>query len=56
MFDYSGGFKLNRTYELTLSCRNIFNQALEAYADAPGTIVYKDNFGAVWTLGLRGRF
>ena len=56
MFDYSGGFKLNRTYELTLSCRNIFNQALEAYANAPGTIVYKDNFGAVWTLGLRGRF
>jgi outer membrane receptor protein involved in Fe transport len=56
MFDYSGGFKLNRTYELTLSCRNIFNQALEAYADAPGTIVYKDNFGAVWTLGVRGRF
>ena len=56
MFDFSGGYKLNRTYEITLSGRNIFNQALEAYADAPGTIVYKDNFGAVWTLGLRGRF
>ena len=56
MFDFSGGYKLNRTYEITLSGRNILNQALEAYAVVPGTIVYKDNFGAVWTLGLRGRF
>jgi TonB-dependent receptor len=56
MFDLSGGFKLNRTYEITLSGRNIFNQALESYSDAPGTIIYKDNFGAVWTLGIRGRF
>ncbi len=56
MFDYSGGFKLNRTYELTLSCRNVLNQALETYINAPGTIAYKDNFGAVWTLGVRGRF
>ena len=56
MFDLSGGVRLNRTYEITLSGRNIFNQALEAYANAPGTIVYRDNFGAVWTLGIRGRF
>ncbi|MBI4626013.1 MAG: TonB-dependent receptor, partial [Verrucomicrobia bacterium] len=56
MFDFSGGYKLNRTYEITLSGRNILNQALEEYFNAPGTIRYKDNFGAVWTLGLRGRF
>ena len=56
MFDLSGGFKLNRTYELTLSCRNVLNQALETYFNAPGTIAFKDNFGAVWTLGVRGRF
>jgi len=56
MFDLSGGVKLNRTYELTLSCRNVFNQALESYFNVPGTIAYKDNFGAVWTLGVRGRF
>ena len=56
MFDYSGGWKLNRTYELTLSCRNVLNQALETYINAPGTISYKDNFGAVWTIGVRGRF
>lgn len=56
MFDFSGGWRLNRTYEITLSGRNILNQPLEAYADAPGTIVYKNNFGAVWTAGIRGRF
>jgi iron complex outermembrane receptor protein len=56
MFDFSGGYKFNRTYELTLSCRNVFNQALESYFNVPGTIAYKDNFGAVWTLGVRGRF
>ena len=56
MFDLSGGYKINRTYELTLSCRNVFNQALESYFNVPGTIAYKDNFGAVWTLGVRGRF
>ena len=56
MFDLSGGYKLSRTYELTLSCRNVFNQALESYFNVPGTIAYKDNFGAVWTLGVRGRF
>jgi TonB-dependent receptor len=56
MFDFSGGYKLGRTYELTLSCRNVFNQALETYFDVPGTIGFKDNFGAVWTAGIRGRF
>ena len=56
MFDFSGGYKINRTYELTLSCRNVFNQALESYFNVPGTIAYKDNFGAVWTAGIRGRF
>ena len=56
MFDFSGGWRLNRTYELTLSGRNILNQPLEAYADVPGTIVYRNNFGAVWTIGVRGRF
>ena len=56
MFDFSGGYKINRTYELTFSCRNVFNQALESYFNAPGTIAYKDNFGAVWTAGIRGRF
>ena len=56
MFDLSGGYKISRTYELTLSCRNVFNQALESYFNVPGTIAYKDNFGAVWTVGVRGRF
>ncbi|MBI5769362.1 MAG: TonB-dependent receptor [Verrucomicrobia bacterium] len=56
MFDFSGGYKINRTYELTLSCRNVFNQALESYFNVPGTIAYKDNFGAVWTLGVRARW
>ena len=56
MFDLSGGYKINRTNELTLSCRNVFNQALESYFNVPGTIAYKDTFGAVWTLGVRGRF
>ena len=56
MFDFSGGYKINRTYELTFSCRNVFNQALESYFNVPGTIAYKDNFGAVWTAGIRGRF
>jgi iron complex outermembrane recepter protein len=56
MFDLSGAYRLNRTYEITLSGRNIFNQALESYFNAPGTIAYRDNFGAVWTLGVRGRF
>jgi iron complex outermembrane receptor protein len=56
MFDLSGSCKLSRTYDLTLSCRNVFNQALESYFNVPGTIAYKDNFGAVWTLGVRGRF
>ena len=56
MFDFSGGYKINRTYELTLSCRNVFNQALETYFNVPGTIGFKDNFGAVWTASVRGRF
>jgi hypothetical protein len=47
---------INRTYELTLSCRNVFNQALEFCFNVPCTIAFKDNFGAVWTLAVRGRF
>jgi TonB-dependent receptor len=56
MFDLSGGYKFNRTYELTLSGRNINNSPIRGYENAPGNIRANQYYGPVWTLGVRGRF
>lgn len=56
MFDVSGGFKFNQTYELTLSGRNILNSPIRGYVNAPGLLRINQLYGAVWTLGVRGRF
>ena len=56
MFDVSGGYKLNQTYELTLSGRNIANSPIRGYVNEPGILRVNQLYGAVWTLGVRGRF
>jgi len=56
MFDVSGGYKLNQTYDITLSGRNIANSPIRGYTNEPGILRIHQNYGAVWTLGIRGRF
>jgi TonB-dependent receptor len=56
MFDLSGGIKFNQTYELTLSGRNILNSPIRSYVNEPGQLRTNFNYGAVWTVGVRGRF
>ncbi len=56
MFDVSGGYKLNQTYDVTLSGRNIGNSPIRGYTNEPGILRIHQNYGAVWTLGIRGRF
>ncbi len=56
MFDLSGGLKLGPTYEVTLSGRNIANSPNRGYSDQPGNLRINMYYGAVWTLGVRGRF
>ena len=43
-------------YELTLSGRNIFDSPIRSYVNNPGQLRTKFNYGAVWTVGVRGRF
>jgi outer membrane receptor protein involved in Fe transport len=56
MFDFSGGYRFNRTYELTLSGRNILNSPIETFANEPGLMRQKFVYGAAWTIGVRARF
>lgn len=56
MFDVSGGYKISQTYELTLSGRNIANSPIRGYVNEPGLLRVNQYYGAVWTLGMRGRF
>ena len=56
MFDVSGGYKLNQKYEITLSGRNIGNSPIRGYVDEPGLLRVNQYYGAVWTVGIRGRF
>ena len=56
MFDVSGGYKINSTYELTLSGRNVGNAPIRGYVNEPGLLRVNQLYGAVWTLGIRGRF
>jgi TonB-dependent receptor len=54
--DLSAGYKLTRTYELTLSGRNITNSFQDYYSNEPGLLRSREILGPVWTLGVRGRF
>jgi iron complex outermembrane recepter protein len=56
MFDFSGGYKFNQTYELTISGRNIFNEPIRGYANHPGQLRVMNRYGAAWTVGVRGRW
>ena len=56
MFDLSGGYKINQTYEITLSGRNILNSPIRSYVNEPGMLRTNFLYGPVWTLGVRGRF
>jgi len=56
MFDFSGGYRFNRTYELTVSGRNILNSPIETYSNTPGLMRAVNRYGAAWTVGVRGRF
>ena len=56
MFDVSGGWKLGRRYELTLSGRNVLNSPIRSYVNEPGLLRTNFYYGAVWTVGVRGRW
>ena len=47
MFDVSGGYKFNQTYELTLSGRNVLDSPIRSYANEPGLLRTNFNYGAV---------
>jgi TonB-dependent receptor len=56
MFDVSGGYKFNQKYELTISGRNILNSPIRGFTNEPGILRVNQKYGAVWTVGVRGRF
>jgi iron complex outermembrane recepter protein len=56
MFDFSGGYRINQTYEITVSGRNIFNEPIEGFANEPGLMRVVNRYGAAWTIGVRGRW
>jgi len=56
MFDFSGSYRFNRTYELTVSGRNILNSPIRTYSNTPGLLRAINHYGAAWTIGVRGRW
>ncbi len=56
MFDFSGGYRINDTYEVTLSGRNIQNSPIRTYSNEPGILRVISRYGAAWTIGVRGKF
>ncbi|HUR59648.1 MAG TPA: TonB-dependent receptor [Opitutaceae bacterium] len=56
MFDLSAGYKLTPRYDLTVSGRNILNSPISGYVNEPGLMRTNFYYGAVWTIGVRGRF
>jgi TonB-dependent receptor len=54
--DLSAGYKINRTYELTLSGRNITNAFQDYFSNEPGLLRSREILGPVWTAGVRARF
>jgi iron complex outermembrane recepter protein len=56
LMDLSAGYKINRTYEVTLSGRNITNAFQDYYSNEPGLLRAREILGPIWTIGVRGRF
>jgi TonB-dependent receptor len=56
MFDFSGGYRFNARYEITISGRNILNGPIRTYSNTPGLLRAINRYGASWTVGVRGRF
>jgi hypothetical protein len=56
MFDFSGSYRINPTYEFTVSGRNILNSPIRTYANSPEFLRVMNHYGASWTVGVRGRF
>ena len=56
MFDFSGGWRINPTYEVTISGRNILNAPISIYSNSPGLLRAINHYGASWTIGVRGRY
>jgi iron complex outermembrane recepter protein len=56
MFDFSGGYRINQTYEITVTGRNILNSPIATYSNEPGLLRSSARFGPAWTIGVRGRF
>ncbi|PAW82894.1 MAG: hypothetical protein B9S27_01875 [Opitutia bacterium Tous-C8FEB] len=56
MFDFSGGYRFNRNYELTISGRNLLNEPIRTYSNTPGLLRAYNRYGASWTMGIRGRW
>ena len=56
MFDFSGGYRINQTYEITVSGRNILNEPIEGFSNEPGIMRVVNRYGAAWTIGVRGRW
>ena len=54
--DFSAGYKINRTYEVTVSGRNITDAFQDYYAGQPGLLRSREILGPIWTIGVRGRF
>ena len=56
LFDFSGGWRISPTYELTVSGRNILNGPIATYSNTPGLLRAINRYGASWTVGVRGKF
>ena len=56
LVDVSGGYKINRNYELTLAGRNVTDAFQDYYSNQPGLLRSREILGPIWTIGVRGRF
>ena len=56
MSDFSGSYRINHTYELTLTGRNILDSPIANYSNETGRLRSNTVFGPAWTLGVRGRY
>jgi TonB-dependent receptor len=56
LFDFSGGYRISGSYEITVSGRNILNGPIATYSNTPGLLRAINRYGASWTIGVRGKF
>jgi iron complex outermembrane receptor protein len=56
LWNVSASYKINKSFEVMLAGRNIFNAPDVIYSNIPGRVQQYSIYGSMWNVGIKGAF